>query len=91
MIATIATRMMPSLAYLYAVIAASQWPAALRPAEPQGPAGTPGPAGAGLTGALNASQNIQKPVAEIQSMGAERAAITVETLIGKLRRRGAKR
>ena len=32
---------------------------------------------------LNASQNIQKRVAEIQSLGAERAAITVETLIAE--------
>jgi phage terminase small subunit len=32
---------------------------------------------------LNASQNIQKRVAEIQSMGAELAAITVETLIAE--------
>jgi hypothetical protein len=30
MIATIATRMMPSLARLYAAIAASRWPAALK-------------------------------------------------------------
>jgi hypothetical protein len=32
---------------------------------------------------LNASQNIQERVAEIQSMGAERAAISVETLIAE--------
>jgi hypothetical protein len=32
---------------------------------------------------LNASQNIQKRVAKIQSMGAERAAITIETLIAE--------
>ena len=32
---------------------------------------------------LNASQNIQKRVAEIQSLGAERAAITVEALIAE--------
>ena len=32
---------------------------------------------------LNASQDIQKRVAEIQSLGAERAAITVETLIAQ--------
>jgi phage terminase small subunit len=32
---------------------------------------------------LNTSQNIQKRVAEIQSMGAERAAITIETLIAE--------
>ena len=32
---------------------------------------------------LNASQDIQKRVAEIQSVGAERAAVTVETLIAE--------
>jgi phage terminase small subunit len=32
---------------------------------------------------LNASQNIQKRVAEIQAVGAELAAITVETLIAE--------
>ena len=32
---------------------------------------------------LNAAQDIQKRVAEIQSLGAERAAITVETLIAE--------
>ena len=32
---------------------------------------------------LNAAQNIQKRVGEIQSLGAERAAITVETLIAE--------
>jgi phage terminase small subunit len=32
---------------------------------------------------LNASQNIQERVAEIQSLGAQRAAITVETLIAE--------
>ena len=32
---------------------------------------------------LNASQDIQKRVVEIQSMGAERAAVTVETLIAE--------
>ena len=32
---------------------------------------------------LNASQNIQKRIAEIQSMGAELAAITVEALIAE--------
>ena len=32
---------------------------------------------------LNAAQDIQKRVGEIQSLGAERAAITVETLIAE--------
>ena len=32
---------------------------------------------------LNASRDIQKRVAEIQSVGAERAAVTVETLIAE--------
>jgi hypothetical protein len=33
-----------------------------------------------LTASLSANQGIQKRLAEIQSLGAERAAITVETL-----------
>jgi phage terminase small subunit len=40
---------------------------------------------------LSADQDIQKRVVEIQSMGAELAAITGETLMLKLKRRGAKR
>jgi phage terminase small subunit len=38
---------------------------------------------------LNANQDIQKRVAEIQSVGAERAAITVESLIAESARKKA--
>ena len=41
-------------------------------------------------GRLSASRDIQKRVAEIQSMGAELAAITVETLIAEAEAMGEK-